>query len=141
MENITLGEISNNIQFWATLISSSGVVCGLALAIGRIILKRTLEPFNARIDETISNNNKRFDELTKIVDNNDIDAVRSRIVAFENLCRMDRNFNTLKKHQFKTIFKDIDKWKAYHIKYPELNGEIDIAIESIQEHYKKEIFD
>lgn len=82
----------------------------------------------------------KIGELEKIVDNNDIDTVRSRIVAFENLCRMDKNFNTLKRHQFKTIFKDIDKWKAYHIKYPELNGEIDIAIESIQEHYKKEIF-
>jgi len=147
MENITLGDISNNIQFWATLITSISVLFGFALAIGRIILKKALEPFNARINETIENNNKnhnetktQIDELTRIVDNNDIDAVRSRIVAFENLCRMDKNFNTLKRHQFKTIFKDIDKWRAYHIKYPQLNGEIDIAIESINEHYKKEIF-
>lgn len=140
MENITLGDISNNIRFWATLISSSGVVCGLALLIGRIILKRTLEPFNKRIDETIQNNNKRFDELEKMVDYNDIDAVRNRIVAFENLCRLDVNNDSIKLHQYKTYYKDEDKWAMYHKKYPELNGEINTAIESINEHYKKAKF-
>lgn len=140
MENVTLGDISNNIRFWATLISSSGVVCGLALVIGRIILKRTLEPFNTRIDETIQNNNKRFDELEKMVDYNDIDAVRNRIVAFENLCRLDVNNDSIKLHQYKTYYKDEDKWTMYHKKYPELNGEINTAIESINEHYKKAKF-
>lgn len=87
-------------------------------------------------EETLS----KIKNLEVIVDRNDIDAVRSRIVAFENLCRMDKNYNTLKRHQFDTIFKDVDKWKEYHNKYPKLNGEIDVAIESIKEHFKKEIF-
>ena len=141
MENITLGNINNILVLIASLISSGGVICGLALAIGRIILKRTLEPFNKRIDETIENNNKRFDELTKQVDFNDIDTVRARISAFDQLCRLDKNYKTIQQHQYNTVFKDIDKWAMYHKKYPELNGEINAAIENINEHYKKAIFE
>jgi len=141
MENITLGNINNFLVLIASIISSSGVICGLALSIGRIILKRTLEPFNKRIDETIENNNKRFNELTKQVDFNDIDTVRARISAFDQLCRLDKNYKTIQQHQYNTVFKDIDKWAMYHRKYPELNGEINAAIENINEHYKKAIFE
>ena len=147
MENITLGNISDILKFVATFITSSGVVCGLALAIGNKILKNALEPFNKRIDETIENNNKnhnetkaQVEELKRIVDFNDIDAVRNRIVAFENLCRLDVNNDSIKLHQYKTYYKDEDKWAMYHKKYPELNGEINTAIESINEHYKKAKF-
>ena len=90
----------------------------------------------AQHEETL----QKIAELENTTDSNDIDTVRSRIVAFENLCRMDKNYNTLKRHQFDTIFKDVDKWAKYHEKYPNLNGEIDVAIESIKEHFKKEIF-
>lgn len=141
MENITLGNINNILVLIASIISSSGVICGLALAIGRVILKRTLEPFNKRIDETIENNNKRFNELTKQVDFNDIDTVRARISAFDQLCRLDKNYKSIQQHQYNTVFKDIDKWAMYHRKYPELNGEINAAIENINEHYKKAIFE
>ena len=163
MENITIGDINHLLTFIATLIGSITAIATVFYKLNnkrvakqqeafrkefQLELKKQLEPFDKRIDETIKNNNKnhnetkaQVDELKRVVDFNDIDAVRSRIVAFENLCRMDKNYNTLKLHQFKTIYKDINKWKAYHIKYPELNGEIDIAIESINEHYKKEIFD
>ena len=78
----------------------------------------------------------KISDLEKIVDNNDIDVVRNRIVAFENLCRLDANNDTIKKYQYDTAYKDITKWKEYHKKYPSLNGEIDIAIDNINEHYK-----
>ena len=87
----------------------------------------------ARHQETLD----KLAELTKIVDWNDIDAVRNRIVAFENLCRLDKKYTNIKEYQYKTYFKDEDKWKMYHKKYPELNGEIDMAIENIRNHYKK----
>lgn len=79
-------------------------------------------------------------ELEKIVDFNDIDTLRNRIVAFDNLCRLDVCSNNIKKYQYDTAYKDIDKWKSYHIKYPSLNGEIDMAIDNINEHYKKAKF-
>ena len=82
----------------------------------------------------------KISDLEKIVDNNDIDVVRNRIVAFENLCRLDANNDTIKKYQYDTAYKDIDKWKEYHKKYPSLNGEIDIAIDNINEHYKSAKF-
>lgn len=90
--------------------------------------------FNADITKSIN-------ELKKTVDDNDIDTIRHRIASFENLCRMDVNHNQIQKHQYIAIFKDIDKWDKYHIKYPFLNGELKAAIENIEESYKKAKFD
>lgn len=87
----------------------------------------------ARHQETLD----KLAELSETVDWNDIDTVRNRIVAFDNLCRLDKKFTSIKEYQYKTYFKDEDKWKMYHEKYPELNGEINMAIENIREHYKK----
>ena len=86
----------------------------------------------AQHEETLS----KIDDLETIVDKNDIDTVRSRIVAFENICRLDVTHDQIKRHQYDTIFKDINKWELYHEKYPSLNGEIDIAIENIQDNFK-----
>ena len=87
----------------------------------------------ARHQETLD----KIAELSETVDWNDIDTVRNRIVAFDNLCRLDKKFTSIKEYQYKTYFKDEDKWKMYHAKYKNLNGEIDLAIENIREHYKK----
>lgn len=108
----------------------------------------TLDNVKKEFETTIENNKQediarhqetldRLAELTKTVDWNDIDTVRNRIVAFDNLCRLDKKFTSIKEYQYKTYFKDEDKWKLYHEKYPELNGEINLAIENIREHYKK----
>ena len=86
--------------------------------------------------ETLS----KINDLETIVDKNDIDTIRNRIVAFDNLCRLDENYDSIKKYQYDTAYKDIDKWKEYHIKYPALNGEIDIAIDNINEHYRNAKF-
>ncbi len=132
MENITLGNIQN---FLIIITSITTSIVTLYKLIKRA-LHIALEPFNKRIDETIENNNRRFDELTRLVDFNDIDVVRRSISAFDNLCRLDINNDNIQQHQYNTIFKDIDKWAMYHKKYPELNGEINTAIENIKEHYK-----
>lgn len=96
-------------------------------------IEKNRQEYIIRHQETLD----KFDELTKIVDWNDIDTLRNRIVAFDNLCRLDKNFKSIKEYQYKTYFKDEDKWILYHQKYPELNGEINLAIENIREHYKK----
>lgn len=151
MENITLGNIQNVLTFIATTITSVGVIGAVFYKLNdkkqkkqqeqfKEEMQKLLEPFNKRIDETIANNNKRFDELTKLVDFNDIDAVRSRISAFAQVCKLDVNYDKTPLHSYNTAFKDIDKWARYHKKYPELNGEINSAIEIIKEHYKKAKF-
>lgn len=78
----------------------------------------------------------KINDLEETVDKNDIDTVRSRIVSFDNICRLDKTHDQIKRYQYDTIFKDINKWAQYHKKYPDLNGEIDIAIQNIQESFK-----
>lgn len=84
---------------------------------------------------------KDIKSLKETVDWNDIDTVRNRISAFENLVRLDTNKNQLKKHQYITALKDIDKWKYYHTVYKNLNGEMNLAIQNIEESYKIAKFD
>ena len=94
------------------------------------------EELKAQHEETL----QKIADLEEITDNNDIDTVRNRIVAFDQLCRLDVNYDSIKKYQYDTVYKDTDKWEQYHIKYPNLNGEIDMAIENINEHFKKAKF-
>jgi len=147
MENITIGQLQAFLVFIASFITSGGIIVTFALKIGKKILDNSLQPFNDKIDkmdtlrkeqhkETLT----KINDLEKIVDNNDIDVVRNRIVAFENLCRLDIENNSIKKYQYDTAYKDIDKWAEYHKKYPHLNGEINIAIDNINEHYKSAKF-
>lgn len=148
MENITLGNIQNLMVFVASMITTGGVIGGFLYRLFKKALHNQLEPFNKRIDETIKNNNRNYEELKKQVeeltianDNNDIDTIRRSISAFDNMCRMDINNDNIQKHFYITAFKDIDKWAEYHKKYPNLNGEMNVAIEYIKEHYKNAKFD
>ena len=147
MENITLGQIQTVVIFIASFITSGGIIMAFALKIGKKILDRSLEPFNKKMEEMDKNRKEQHEEtlekiadLEKIVDQNDIDALRNRIVAFDNLCRLDINNNGIKKYQYDTAYKDVDKWAEYHKKYPSLNGEINMAIENINEHYRNAKF-
>lgn len=147
MENITIGDIKNVMVILSTMITSGGIIAVFVYNLFKSLLKKELEPFTKKIEEQDEKRKEQHEEtmqqiadLTRIVDFNDIDAVRNRIVAFENLCRLDVNNDSIKLHQYKTYFKDHDKWVDYHKKYKELNGEINTAIESINEHYKKAKF-
>lgn len=158
MENITLGNISDILKFVATIITSVGVIGAVFYKMNdkkqqkqqeqfKEEIQKLLEPFNDRIDETIKNNNRNYEELKKQVeeltianDKNDIDAVRARISAIAQVCKLDINKDTTPQHSYNTAFKDIDKWAMYHKKYPELNGEINSAIEIIKESYKQAKF-
>lgn len=143
MENITLNDIQGILIYLATFITSGGIIMTFALKIAKKILSKSLDPFNEiikeyeekRIEQHVETLSKIAD-LEKIVDQNDIDVVRNRIVAFENICRLDTKNDSIKKYQYDTAYKDIDKWAEYHKKYSSLNGEINMAIENINEHYK-----
>lgn len=90
----------------------------------------------ARHQETLD----KIAELDKKVDGNEIGVIRNRISSFENLCRLDENNNSIELHQYQNIFKDIDEWESFHAIYKNLNGELNIAIENIKEHYKNAKF-
>ena len=136
MENITIGNIATTLGIVVSII---GGIEFLALRMRKFIQKEN-EPIKKELQEQHKETLTKIADLEKIVDNNDIDVVRNRIVAFENLCRLDIENNSIKKYQYDTAYKDIDKWAEYHIKYSSLNGEINMAIENINEHYKNAKF-
>lgn len=97
--------------------------------------------FNKGLKEEIDSIKEDIKQLQWEADHREIGTLRNRISSFEGLCRLDTTHNQLKKHQYVTAFKDIDKWNEYHNKYSDLNGELKIAIENIIECYKKAKFD
>lgn len=96
--------------------------------------------FNHDIKEELKQVKEDIAKLQEEADYRDIATIRNRISSFEALCRLDIEHNQLKQHQFTTAFADITKWDKYHDKYKHLNGELKIAIENINEAYKKAKF-
>ena len=158
MENITLGNLNNWLALGVSITSS---IIFFYKLIQRLIKKgqekqleqfkkelaTQLAPFNERMDKIDRDRKEQHEEtmqlIAKVRKENDmgiIDALISRIDAFDMLCRTDINFDIIQLHQYDNIFIDIQKWNDYHIKYPELNGKLDVAIENIKEHYKKAKF-
>lgn len=97
--------------------------------------------FNSDIKKELEDVKKDIKQLKVEADYREIGTLRNRISSFDALCRLDVNHNQLEKHQYITAFKDIDKWDKYHETYKDLNGELRMAIENIQNHYKEAKFD
>lgn len=94
--------------------------------------------FNKNLSNKIDNMQNQISDLSFSQDQMEIDTIRHRIIAVECLIRKGEK---LKRWQFDSVFKDIDKWQGYHNKYPELNGIINVAIENIKDAYKNAKFD
>lgn len=103
-----------------------------------------LKDLEKRIDQRMKDNDFKLqlqiNEVRKAVDNVNIGNIRARIVTFDNICRLDVDHKSIQRHQYNAIFKDIDEWAKFHEIYPELNGEINVAIDNIKEHFKEAIF-
>ena len=103
-----------------------------------------LKDLEVKLDQKIRDNGdllqKQINEVRKAVDNVNIGNIRARIVTFDNICRLDEENNSIQRHQYDAIFKDIDEWSHFHEIYPELNGEINVAIENIKQHFKEAKF-
>ena len=97
--------------------------------------------FNSDIKKELEDVKKDIKQLKVEADYREIGTLRNRISSFDALCRLDVNHDQLEKHQYITVFKDIDKWDKYHETYKDLNGELRMAIENIQNHYKEAKFD
>lgn len=87
-------------------------------SLGKLLNKTTLDKLN---------------DLEKTVDYNDIDTVRSRILANDSLLCKGEIFT---QDQWNCLDKDIQKWNKYHEKYKDLNGIIKLTIEHIEQCYK-----
>lgn len=93
---------------------------------------------NKSLNDKIDTMNAKVDNLETHVDKIEIDTIRNRILSYDALIRKGEH---MKRYQYESVFKDIDKWSKYHEVYKDLNGMIDIAIENIKEAYKNEKFD
>ena len=51
MENITIGQLQHFLVNFASILTAGGIICGVALKVGKVILNNNLKPFNDRIDE------------------------------------------------------------------------------------------
>lgn len=51
MENITIGQLQHFLVNFASILTAGGIICGVALKVGKVILNNNLKPFNNRIDE------------------------------------------------------------------------------------------
>lgn len=99
-------------------------------------IKWIANKFNEDIKKELKEVKKDIEQLQIKADERDIATLRNRISNFENLVRLDVNKDQLKKHQYVTAFKDIDRWNEYHVKYTSLNGELKLAIQNIEYSYK-----
>lgn len=103
-----------------------------------------LKDLEKRIEQRMEDKDNKLqfqiNEVRRAVDNVNIGNIRARIVTFDNICRLDTGCNSIQRHQYNAIFKDIDEWAHFHEIYPELNGEINVAIENINEHFKNAKF-
>ena len=97
--------------------------------------------FNSNIKKELEDVKKDIKQLKVEADYREIGTLRNRLSSFDALCRLHVNHDQLEKHQYITAFKDIDKWDKYHETYKDLNGELRMAIENIQNHYKEAKFD
>lgn len=134
-----------------TSIDITSIVVAIINVIGTIIVylsnKQVSKMKNLKIevDQEIKDMGdklqKQINESIIATDNINIGNIRSRIVTFDSLVRKDKDHCKIQRYQYDAIFKDINEWRDFHIKYPGLNGEINIAIENIEESFKEANFD
>ena len=65
MENITIGQLQHFLVNFASILTAGGIICGVALKVGKVILNNNLKPFNDRIDELEKSRVEQHEE-TKI---------------------------------------------------------------------------
>lgn len=72
MDNITIGQIHHVLLNFASILTASGIICGVAMKVGKVILKNNLKPFNDRIDELekcrVAQHEETKEEIQKIKD-------------------------------------------------------------------------
>lgn len=105
--------------------------------ISNLFHNKELEKRLDTIDEKITNVEEKITKVDKKVDKTDISTIRSRISSTATLIQ---NGGNMTYDQYKCIFEDIDTWRKYHERYPDLNGIINASIEIIEEEFKKERF-
>lgn len=123
-----LEQIKDNLGLIASIITSSGVIGGALLWIGKKILKKTLKPFSDKIDKLEEAREEQHADTIKRIDNVQLLSDKNFLVSF--LARVENNLivDEVEKERFYEVYKD----------YRELGGNSYIAhkVEKLQKEGK-----
>lgn len=123
-----LEQIKDNLGLIASIITSSGVIGGALLWIGKKILNKTLKPFSDKIDKLEEARVEQHADTIKRIDNVQLLSDKNFLVSF--LARVENGLiiDEVEKERFYEVYKD----------YRELGGNSYIAhkVEKLQKEGK-----
>lgn len=123
-----LEQIKDNLGLIASIITSSGVIGGALLWVGKKILNKTLKPFKDQMDDMEKARIEQHADTIKRIDNVQLLSDKNFLVSF--LARVENNLivDEVEKERFYEVYKD----------YRELGGNSYIAhkVEKLQKEGK-----
>ena len=125
--NITIGPIQVFLVNFASIITAGGVICGVALKVGKGILNKELDPFNKRMDtmekarvEQHEETKREINKIKEELDKNSLHTMKNTICN-ENI----------------PITERISVGKEYIDKGG--NGAVKVYLHKLEEEYEKSI--
>ena len=123
-----LEQIKDNLGLIASIITSSGVIGGALLWVGKKILNKTLKPFSDKMDDMEKARIEQHTDTIKRIDNVQLLSDKNFLVSF--LAKVENNLivDEVEKERFYEVYKD----------YRELGGNSYIAhkVEKLQKEGK-----
>lgn len=125
--DITIEQIKHFLVNFASILTAGGIVCGVAMKIGKTILNNNLKPFNDRIDDLekarVEQHEETKEEIQKIKDElkkNSLNTLKNTICN-ENIPLSER----------------VEAGREYIDKGG--NGAVKIRVHQLEEKYEKEL--
>lgn len=123
-----LEQIKDNLGLIASIITSSGVIGGALLYIGKKILNKTLKPFSDKMEDMEKARIEQHADTIKRIDNVQLLSDKNFLVRFLADIEQDNKVDEVEKERFYEVYKD----------YRELGGNSYIAhkVEKLQKEGK-----
>ena len=123
-----LEQIKDNLGLIASIITSSGVIGGALLWVGKKILNKTLKPFSDKMDDMEKARIEQHTDTIKRIDNVQLLSDKNFLVRFLADIEQDNKVDEVEKERFYEVYKD----------YRELGGNSYIAhkVEKLQKEGK-----
>lgn len=125
--NITIGQIQVFLVNFASIITAGGVICGVALKIGKGILDKQLEPFDKRMDKLEEARVEQHEETKREINKIKVELDKNSLNTMKNtIC----NDNIPLTERISVGKEYIDKGG---------NGAVKVYLHKLEEEYEKSI--
>ena len=123
-----LEQIKDNLGLIASIITSSGVIGGALLWVGKKILNKTLKPFSDKMEDMEKARIEQHADTIKRIDNVQLLSDKNFLVRFLADIEQNNKIDEVEKERFYEVYKD----------YRELGGNSYIAhkVEKLQKEGK-----